>query len=31
MGECRHPGERSDDELRTLGDTALRRLLKPTA
>jgi AcrR family transcriptional regulator len=30
MGECRHPGERSDDELRTLGDTALRRLLRPT-
>jgi AcrR family transcriptional regulator len=29
MGECRHPGERSDEEMRTLGDTALRRLLKP--
>lgn len=30
MGECRHPGERSDDEMRTLGDTALRRLLTRT-
>ena len=29
MGECRHPGERSDEEMRTLGDTALRRLLRP--
>ncbi|MEI8412015.1 MULTISPECIES: TetR/AcrR family transcriptional regulator [unclassified Kribbella] len=28
LGECRHPGERTDEELRTLCDTALRRLLK---
>ena len=29
LGECRHPGERSDAELRDLCETALRRLLKP--
>ncbi|MGW1342250.1 TetR/AcrR family transcriptional regulator [Kribbella sp. NPDC002412] len=28
LGECRHPGERTDDELRQLCDLALRRLLK---
>ena len=28
LGECRRPGERTDDELRTLCDTALRRLLR---
>lgn len=27
LGECRHPGERSDAELRDLCDIALRRLL----
>lgn len=27
LAECRHPGERTDDELLTLCDTALRRLL----
>jgi AcrR family transcriptional regulator len=29
LGECRHPGERSDTELHELCDTALRRLLQP--
>jgi hypothetical protein len=29
LAECRHPGERSDDELRDLCETALRRLLTP--
>jgi AcrR family transcriptional regulator len=29
LGECRHPGERTDTELRELCDTALRRLLRP--
>jgi len=29
LGECRHSGERTDDELRNLCDIALRRLLKP--
>ena len=29
LGECRHPGERNDAELRDLCETALRRLLKP--
>ncbi|TWD81869.1 TetR family transcriptional regulator [Kribbella amoyensis] len=29
LGECRHPGERTDAELRELCDTALRRLLRP--
>jgi AcrR family transcriptional regulator len=29
LGECRHPGERTDDELRRLCDLALRRLLRP--
>ncbi|GAA1595563.1 TetR/AcrR family transcriptional regulator [Kribbella karoonensis] len=28
LGECRYPGERTDDELRRLCDTALRRLLR---
>jgi AcrR family transcriptional regulator len=28
LGECRHPGERTDDELRRLCDIALRRLLR---
>jgi AcrR family transcriptional regulator len=28
LGECRRPGERSEDELRRLCDIALRRLLK---
>ncbi|MEU0094509.1 TetR/AcrR family transcriptional regulator [Kribbella sp. NPDC006257] len=28
LGECRHPGERSDAELHTLCDTALRRILR---
>ncbi|GAA1132770.1 hypothetical protein GCM10009630_33500 [Kribbella jejuensis] len=27
LGECRYPGDRTDDELRRLCDTALRRLL----
>jgi AcrR family transcriptional regulator len=27
LGECRHPGERTDAELHTLCDTALRRIL----
>lgn len=31
LGECRHPGERTDEELHTLCDTALRRLLRPPA
>ncbi|TDO36426.1 TetR family transcriptional regulator [Kribbella sp. VKM Ac-2527] len=31
LGECRHPGERTDAELHQLCDTALHRLLrKPT-
>ncbi|MFK4085105.1 TetR/AcrR family transcriptional regulator [Kribbella sp. NPDC020789] len=30
MGECRFPGERTDDELRRLCDTGLRRLLRPS-
>jgi len=30
LGECRHPGERTDEELRTLCDIALRRLLTHT-
>ena len=30
FGECRHPGERTDADLRTLCDTALRRLLRCT-
>lgn len=29
LGECRHPGERTDAELQALCDTALRRLLRP--
>ncbi len=29
LGECRHPGERSDAELLELCNTALRRLLRP--
>ncbi|WP_020392432.1 TetR/AcrR family transcriptional regulator [Kribbella catacumbae] len=29
LGECRHPGEQTDTELRALCDTALRRLLRP--
>ncbi|TCC61001.1 TetR/AcrR family transcriptional regulator [Kribbella pittospori] len=28
LGECRHPGERSGDELRNLCDIALRRILR---
>jgi AcrR family transcriptional regulator len=28
LGECRRPGERTDDELRTLCDVAIRRLLR---
>jgi AcrR family transcriptional regulator len=28
LGECRHSGERTDDELRRLCDIALRRLLR---
>jgi AcrR family transcriptional regulator len=28
LGECRHPGERTDEELRRLCDIALRRLLR---
>jgi AcrR family transcriptional regulator len=28
LGECRHPGEHTDEELRTLCDIALRRLLR---
>ena len=28
LGECRHSGERTDEELRRLCDIALRRLLK---
>ncbi|MFG1814160.1 TetR/AcrR family transcriptional regulator [Kribbella sp. NPDC049174] len=28
LGECRHPGGRTDDELRRLCDIALRRLLR---
>jgi AcrR family transcriptional regulator len=28
LGECRHPGERTDVELHTLCDTALRRILR---
>jgi len=28
LGECRRPGERTDEELRRLCDIALRRLLK---
>ena len=28
LGECRHPGERTDDELRRLCEIALRRLLR---
>lgn len=31
LGECRHPGNRSDEELRELCHTALRRLLRPPA
>ncbi|MEV6413403.1 TetR/AcrR family transcriptional regulator [Kribbella sp. NPDC051718] len=31
LGECRHPGERTDAELHELCDTALRRLLRPPA
>jgi hypothetical protein len=31
LGECRHPGERTDAELQALCDTALRRLLRPPA
>ncbi|GAA1557846.1 hypothetical protein GCM10009789_09090 [Kribbella sancticallisti] len=31
LGECRHPGERTDAELHELCDTALRRLLQPPA
>ncbi len=31
LGECRHPGERTGDELRRLCDIALRRLLKRAA
>ena len=30
LGECRHPGERTDAELHTLCDTALRRILRLT-
>ncbi|NUR97438.1 MAG: TetR/AcrR family transcriptional regulator [Kribbellaceae bacterium] len=30
LGECRYPGNRTDDELRRLCDTALRRLLLRT-
>ncbi|TDD58539.1 TetR/AcrR family transcriptional regulator [Kribbella antibiotica] len=29
MGECRHPGEQTDEELRQLCDIGLRRLLRP--
>ncbi|MEU4605996.1 TetR/AcrR family transcriptional regulator [Kribbella sp. NPDC023972] len=29
LGECRHSGDRSDEDLRRLCDIALRRLLKP--
>jgi AcrR family transcriptional regulator len=29
LGECRHPGERTDAELQTLCETALQRLLRP--
>jgi AcrR family transcriptional regulator len=29
MGECRHPGERTDEEMRRLCDIGLRRLLRP--
>jgi len=29
LGECRHPGERTDTELQALCDTALQRLLRP--
>jgi AcrR family transcriptional regulator len=28
LGECRHPGELTDADLRTLCDTALRRILR---
>lgn len=31
LGECRHPGERTGDDLRRLCDIALRRLLKGAA
>ena len=31
LGECRHPDERSDAELRELCETALRRLLRKPA
>jgi AcrR family transcriptional regulator len=31
LGECRHPGERTDAELHTLCDTALRRILRLTS
>ncbi len=31
LGECRRPGEQTDAELRSLCDTALRRLLQPPA
>jgi AcrR family transcriptional regulator len=30
LGECRHPGMRTDAELHTLCDTALRRILRLT-
>ncbi|GAA0585163.1 TetR/AcrR family transcriptional regulator [Kribbella sandramycini] len=30
MGECRHPGEHTEAELRRLGDVGLRRLLRPS-
>jgi hypothetical protein len=29
LGECRHPGERTDAELLDLCETAMRRLLTP--
>jgi hypothetical protein len=31
LGECRHPGERTDAELQALCGTALQRLLRPPA
>ena len=30
LGECRRPGDRTDDQLRTLCDVAIRRLLRLT-